>query len=75
MLLFEMVMMFTIDHSKIKPNQRAKVDHLQTKFLWLLQRYLKFRYPKDYNLKLANGVMLLHHADQLQKMHFQRLPI
>lgn len=75
MILFEMLMLFTIDQTKVESAQRMKIENLQIKFLTLLQRYLKFKYPNHYRLKIANGMTLLHNAEQLQKLHYQRLPI
>jgi len=75
MILFEMLMLFTIDTSLIGKAQKGKIEVLQVKNITLLQRYLKAKYPVHYTNKIANGMMLLHYAGELQKLHYQRLPI
>ena len=50
------------------------IESIQLKYITLLQRYLKEKYPRQAHSKLAGGLMLLQHAKELYKMHSQRLP-
>ena len=50
------------------------IESIQLKYITMLQRYLKEKYPRQAHSKLAGGLMLLQHAKELYKMHSQRLP-
>ena len=56
---------------------RAAEDN-QIKFVMMLHRYLKDKYPDDeelVNTALANGLMIVSQAKELHEMHSLMLPI
>jgi hypothetical protein len=51
------------------------VEETQLRYLTMLHRYLKDKYPKKADSKLANAVMMIHEAKEAHDLHKKRLPI
>ena len=75
MTIFEIILLLCADDTIMSKERIKKIEAVQLKYVTVLHRYLKERYPKEASSKLANGLMLLHHVKQLHRMHSQRLPI
>ena len=61
----------TQELSQIKPH----IEGMELKYLTMLQRYLKDKYPGKAHSKLATGVMILHDAKEAHEIHTKRLPV
>jgi len=51
------------------------VEETQLRYLTMLHRYLKDKYPQKADSKLANAVMMIHEAKEAHDLHKKRLPI
>ena len=81
--ILTMILLLSKDGIKLESNLenmvhlRAAEDN-QTKFVTMLHRYLKDKYPNDetlVNTSLANGLMIVSQAKELHEMHSLMLPI
>ncbi len=54
---------------------KKRVEAVHLSYVLLLQRYLKYRCPKDVNKKLADILMLQQPSSELYDLHMMRLPI
>ena len=62
---------------EMRRNREIAEDN-QIRFVMMLHRYLKDKYPNDaqlVNTSLANGMMIISQAKELHEMHLQMLPI
>jgi hypothetical protein len=75
MMIVNMMLLLSTDEVELGPDQKSRVESLQLKYVLMYQRYLRWSHPKSANAKFAGGLMLLHHADQLRRLHSQRLPV
>lgn len=75
MVILTMVLLLSCDEIQIDPDRKSRIESLQMKYILMYQRYLKWAYPKESNVKFACGLMLLHHAKELEHYHSQRLPV
>ena len=75
MTIFEIILLLCADEIYMPEENKRKIEAVQLKYVTMLHRYLKEKYPKEASAKFANGLMLLHHVKQLYRMHSQRLPI
>jgi len=70
LILITLVMVFCTDGiiaqelSQIKPH----IEGMELKYLTMLQRYLKDKYPEKAHSKLATGVMILHDAKEAHEI-------
>jgi hypothetical protein len=74
MTIFDVILLLCVDEANLSPEKKKEIENVQLKYILMLQRYLQDKYPKQANVKLANGLMLLQLAKELYQMHSQRLP-
>ena len=55
--------------------EKKYIEETQLKYLTMLHRYLKDKYPNKAETKLANGVMILIDAREAHDLHNKRLPV
>jgi hypothetical protein len=72
--IFDVILLLCVDETNLSPEKKKEIENVQLKYILMLQRYLQDKYPKQANVKLANGLMLLQLAKELYQMHSQRLP-
>jgi len=74
LVLSSMILLLNPDDTDMPNASKEKVSNIQMKYISLLHRYLKAKYPKKANSKLAGALMLIQMAKELYDLHAQRLP-
>jgi hypothetical protein len=74
MLVLVAMILFT-STLDVKNVNVAKIEAVHVNYVLLLQRYLKSKYPKEANKRLADILMIQHHTKELYELHSMRLPI
>ena len=74
--LFLNILMTSVDDSMtlFAPDQRIKLEQIQLQHITLMHRYLKSTCRKKANSKLADTLMMLQYAKELNRLHSLRLP-
>ena len=75
MVILSLILLLITEDTGLDPGQKARVEELQLKYILMYQRYLKWAYPKESNFRLTGGLMLLHHAKELELFHSLGLPV
>ena len=76
LVLLTLVMVFCTDGISAQLSKfKTSIENLELKYLTMLQRYLKDKYPEKAHSKLAAGVMILHDAKEAHEIHTKRLPV
>ena len=71
--LLAQVILLSTDQAQVRDS--GKVCKLQDQFLTILHRYLKHKYNREANTKLAKGIMISSLAREAQEIRSQRLPV
>jgi len=75
MVILCLIILLMTEDTGLNPGQKSGIEDLQLKYILMYQRYLKWAYPKECNFRLTGGLMLLHHAKELELFHSLRLPV
>ena len=70
-----MILLLSSEDLDLTQEQKSQIEENQFKYITMLHRYLKYTYDvNEANTKFAGGLMILHHAKELYRMHALRLP-
>ena len=72
--LVMMILLLSSEDLNLAQEQKSQIEEYQFKYITMLRRYLKYTYLNEANTKFAGGLMILHHAKELYRMHALRLP-
>jgi hypothetical protein len=76
LIILTMVLMYCTDGLKKEELANPEIiEETQQKYLMMLHRYLRDKYPQRVHNKLANGVMIIHNAKEAHDLSSNRLPI
>ena len=67
------IILLSTDQVRVK--DVPQVSKLQDNYLTMLHRYLKFKYNRDANKRLAKGIMISSLAREAQEIRSHRLPV
>lgn len=74
MLVLAVMILFT-STLDIEGVDKEKIEPVHLNYVLLLQRYLKYKYPREANKRLGDILMLHHPTRELFELHSMRLPI
>lgn len=65
--------MLSTDNAKV--SNPKQVGEIQSKYLMMLHRYLKYKYKEKYNSVFAKGLMISSLAKEAKAIRARRLPV
>ena len=75
LILITMAMVFSTEGLIGKLSNIKPIEATQLKYLNMLHRYLKDKYPDTARSKFAQGMFIITEAQEAHEIHTNRLPI